>query len=270
MAANLSSSLPGLTPQVGFTRLAALNNAELGQARVLVQSMHLRKKIDARGSSAFTRVHSPSKTGVNALTDALLPTHDGLASSLHPQQPIDTPGIFPEHLARLHLQRARMRQLDAEIVGHARGAGGEDDHTGAEKHRLSYPVGDKDNGFLRLLPDAQQLEVHLLARERVERAERLVHEDELGIVDERTRDRGALLHAAGELVWVHRLLALEPDQREEVAGARAALRHRQPENFRRQQHVVDHAPPFEEERLLEHHADVARRIERLRGGADLD
>ena len=26
--------------------------------------------------SAFTRVHSPSKTGVNALIDALLPAHD--------------------------------------------------------------------------------------------------------------------------------------------------------------------------------------------------
>ena len=38
-----SSSLPGLTPQVGFTRLAAFNNAELGQARVPMQSIFLRK-----------------------------------------------------------------------------------------------------------------------------------------------------------------------------------------------------------------------------------
>jgi hypothetical protein len=32
--------------------------------------------MDARVISAFTRVHSPSKTGVNALKDALLPAHD--------------------------------------------------------------------------------------------------------------------------------------------------------------------------------------------------
>ena len=32
-------SLPGLTPQVGFTRLAAHNSAQLGQARVAVQSI---------------------------------------------------------------------------------------------------------------------------------------------------------------------------------------------------------------------------------------
>ncbi|TMJ92498.1 MAG: hypothetical protein E6G77_25395 [Alphaproteobacteria bacterium] len=43
-----TSSLPGLTPQVGLARLAALNNAELGQARVPVQSILLRKKMDAR------------------------------------------------------------------------------------------------------------------------------------------------------------------------------------------------------------------------------
>jgi putative tryptophan/tyrosine transport system substrate-binding protein len=36
-----------MTPQVGFTRLAALN-AQLGQARVAVQSILLRKKMDAR------------------------------------------------------------------------------------------------------------------------------------------------------------------------------------------------------------------------------
>src|SRR5205823_13248755 len=63
-----TSSLPGLTPQVGLARLAALNNAELGQARVPVQSILLRKKMDARVTSAFTRVF-----------DALLPAHDGSA-----------------------------------------------------------------------------------------------------------------------------------------------------------------------------------------------
>ena len=53
-------------------------------------------------------------------------------------------------------------------------------------------------------------------------------------MDERTRNGGTLLHAAGELVRVHLLFALEPDQRKKVAGARAALRHRQPEDFCRQ------------------------------------
>jgi hypothetical protein len=41
-------SLPGLTPQVGQARLAAVNRPELGQARVPMQSILLRKKMDAR------------------------------------------------------------------------------------------------------------------------------------------------------------------------------------------------------------------------------
>src|SRR5262249_49024592 len=73
------SSLPGLTPQIGFTRFAAHNTAQLGQARVAVQSIHLcknllAKKMDARVISAFTRVF-----------DALLPAHDWLQKSLRPE-----------------------------------------------------------------------------------------------------------------------------------------------------------------------------------------
>jgi hypothetical protein len=56
-----------------------------------VQSIHLRedllaKEMDARVISAFTRVHSPSKTGVNALNDALLPAHDWLDTQTLPQR----------------------------------------------------------------------------------------------------------------------------------------------------------------------------------------
>src|SRR5262245_47668935 len=71
-----SWSLPGLTPQVGFTRLAAPSITELGQARVPIQSIVF-QKMDARGISAFTRVHSPSKTGGDALEDAVLPAPGG-------------------------------------------------------------------------------------------------------------------------------------------------------------------------------------------------
>jgi putative ABC transport system substrate-binding protein len=65
MKRRLARSLPGLTPQVGLARLAALDSAELGRARVPVQSIFFRKKMDARVMSAFTRVF-----------DALLPAHD--------------------------------------------------------------------------------------------------------------------------------------------------------------------------------------------------
>src|SRR5690349_1781878 len=53
------SSLPGLTPQVGFTRLAAHYTAQLGQARVAVQSILFAKTFLRRG---WTRGSSPRVT----------------------------------------------------------------------------------------------------------------------------------------------------------------------------------------------------------------
>jgi hypothetical protein len=84
------------------------------------------------------------------------------------------------------------------------------------------------------------------------------------------RDRRALLHAAGELVGVLVFLALEPDEREQVARAGAACGHGHTEDLGGQQHVVDDAPPLEQQRRLKHHADVARGVERLRPRADLE
>ena len=57
-------------------------------------------------------------------------------------------------------------------------------------------MSDEDDGLAALAPDALQLEVHVLAGQRIERAEGLVHQDELGVVQQGSRDRGALLHAA--------------------------------------------------------------------------
>src|SRR6202035_5030850 len=63
MGAKLRSSLPGLTPQVGLARLAALNDAELGQARVPMQSINLRKNLSRR---RWMRGSSPRMTGGDA------------------------------------------------------------------------------------------------------------------------------------------------------------------------------------------------------------
>src|SRR6266487_515180 len=54
------------------------------------------------------------------------------------------------------------------------------------------------------------------------------------------------------------------------ARAFEALAHRQAEDFGRQQHVAENAPPFQQQRLLEHHADVAGGIEPVLGIADFD
>ena len=92
-----------------------------------------------------------------------------------------------------------------------------------EIDRLLHVVGDEDHGLGRALPDAQQLGLHQAARLRVERAERLVHQQDVRIEGERARDRGALLHAAGELRGIAVLEAGEADQLDEVLRALLAL-----------------------------------------------
>ena len=61
----------------------------------------------------------------------------------------------------------------------------------------------------RLRPEPQEQQVHLVAGERVERAEGLVHQQHGGVLRERPHDRGALLHAARELARVGLLEAAE-------------------------------------------------------------
>jgi len=61
--------------------------------------------MDARVISAFTRVHSPSKTGVNALEDALLPAHDAARALLRPYRACAAArsteaAVWPNRMAR--------------------------------------------------------------------------------------------------------------------------------------------------------------------------
>src|ERR1700738_4820430 len=71
-----------------------------------------------------------------------------------------------------------------------------------ELDRLFNVVGDKENGFLFALPDAYQIGAHFQASEKVERAERFIHVNDVGIRRERARDLHTLAHPAGKLVRI--------------------------------------------------------------------
>ena len=67
---------------------------------------------------------------------------------------------------------------------------------------------------------------HLGARQRVERAERLVEAQQRLAAEQRAQERDALAHAAGELVRARVLEALEAERREQRLRALARLRPR--------------------------------------------
>ena len=80
-------------------------------------------------------------------------------------------------------------------------------------HGLFLVVRHVDERDPDLLLDPLELQLHLLAELQVERAERLVEQEHLGAVHQRSGERDALLLAAGHLRW---LALLEPDQVDEL------------------------------------------------------
>ena len=73
-------------------------------------------------------------------------------------------------------------------------------HAVGEQHRFVEIVGDEEDGLFGAVMDVQQLALQGLARLRIERAERLVHQQHFRIDCQCARYADALLHAARELV----------------------------------------------------------------------
>ncbi len=69
-----------------------------------------------------------------------------------------------------------------------------------EIDRFGDIMGDVDDRLARRPPHLGEQLLHVVAGERIERRERLVHQQHRRIVGERTRDRDALLHAAGQMM----------------------------------------------------------------------
>ncbi len=72
-----------------------------------------------------------------------------------------------------------------------------------EIDRLEHRMGDEHHGLARAAcQSAEQVVVELEAGDLVERRERLVHQQQRRLGDQRARDRDAHLHAAGQLARI--------------------------------------------------------------------
>src|SRR5438309_8228260 len=79
-----------------------------------------------------------------------------------------------------------------------------------QRDRFHEVVGHKDDGATAALPQLEQLILEDQARLRIQRAERLVHEDHVdALVHERPDDRDPLTHPAGEFMRIMMLKAPE-------------------------------------------------------------
>ena len=118
------------------------------------------------------------------------------------------------HLARLDVPLSR--QVDGHELRDAARPRAHDDDPRREEDGLGDGVGDEDDGRAGALPDAQEFEVHALARHLVEGPEGLVHEQQGGVERQGPGDGRALLHPARKLPGVMVGEVLELDQAEHL------------------------------------------------------
>ena len=123
--------------------------------------------------------------------------------------------------ALARVEPARARQIDVDDLLDPPGPRRHHHDAVGEQHRLVDAVGDEQHGLARAQPERLEVDAHLLARQRVERAERLVHQQQRRIVDQRAHDRVALAHAARQLARVAVGELAEPDRSQQARRARS-------------------------------------------------
>ena len=137
----------------------------------------------------------------------------------------------------------------------------------AEPDGLLDVVGDEQDRLAHGLLEAQELVLQVFAHDRVDRAERLVHQQHGRIRGQRACHTDALTLAAGELVGVAVAVKrrVEADEVEEFGGALAGLGALHAEEVRDGRRVVEDRLVREEADLLDHIADAAAELDRVDG-----
>ena len=114
-------------------------------------------------------------------------------------------------------------------------------------------MGDEQDGLAGRGVDARKLALQRFARDRVERGERLVHQQDVGLDRERPRQRHPLALTAGQLMGITAGIAGQSDQRERrlrllppLVGAEAAVLEAEAD-------IAHDLAPRQQPRVLEHH-----------------
>jgi len=113
---------------------------------------------------------------------------------------------------------ARARQFGRDLTHQDAGTRRQHGDAIGEKDRLLDVVGDQHGGEAMRLVQLQNEVVQLDPGQRIDRAERLVHQQETRLRRKRAGDDDALLHAARQLPRIMPAEGLETDHRQESRG----------------------------------------------------
>src|SRR6185503_19571149 len=219
---------------------------------------------NARQTTSQTRMIAASTTHGDQRSRLDLTAISGLSDSADVLAQLEHDA--DELVAVGHLELARARNVDVAPGEDPARPLAHDVHRVGEEGRLAQVVRDQHHGEALEHPQVAQDAPQLLARERVERRERLVEQKQFGFVHQRTADRDALLHPARELPGEAVLIAIEAHRAQQrpralgvfglfllEAGAVGL------DDLERQQHVAERGAPGQQGRVLECHADDLER-----------
>ena len=123
----------------------------------------------------------------------------------------------------------------------------------AQLEGLGQVVGDEHHRLADLIVEAQDLVLHVAPDQRIEGAERLIEEHDLGIHGEGAGQPDSLLHPTGELIRIAVRMAGEPDQIDHRVGPCVARRLLLAADLEGIADVVDDAPVRQQPEVLEDH-----------------
>ncbi len=185
---------------------------------------------------------------------ALAQTH-ALMRPIRPQQrAIEQIGGAEEgrdkRVGRMVIHRMRLAHLHHPTARHHGQPVGHD-------HGLLLIVGDEQEGNAHLRLNALELDLHLLAQLEIERAQRLIEQQQLGTIHQRPRQRHALLLPAGKLAGPTCFMPGERHEFEHLAYTALDLTLGHTLAAQAECHVVGHAQMRKQRVRLEHRVDVA-------------
>ena len=132
-----------------------------------------------------------------------------------------------------------------------------DGHAVAHGQRFLLIVGDEDEGDAALALNALEFQLHLAAELEVERAQRLIQQQHIRLVNQRARNRHTLLLAAGEAGNAALFKACQTDQRQHAADLLGGLLLILLAQIRAEGDVLRHIQMRKERIALKHGVDRA-------------
>jgi hypothetical protein len=173
-------------------------------------------------------------------------------------------------MAPAHDGLVAIGKLDADLLDDGAGPGAHHQDAVGEGDRLDQIVRDEERGLSLRGEGAREILLQDHPGLRVERRERLVHQQHQGIYGQRAGKRRALAHAAGELVRVVVFERAEMTLGQQGLCLFTPLYGGNPSDLEPELGVLADRAPRQQQILLQHERDLrARPGDALAGDADL-